>query len=117
MRLIRLLDNGRFVTRGVSAIPGGAFIASQFRGEAETYRIDLSLWLASGETISALLLTSQNLDADDTIASEHVDLEIEQTGSYGSVEALITTSAGRKHQVNIAVREPEPVRRDVYRDC
>lgn len=117
MRLIRLLDNGRFVTRGVSAVPGGAFIASQFRGEAETYRIDLSLWLASGETISSLMLTSQSLDADDTIASEHVDLEIEQTGYWGCIEALITTSSGRKRQVKLTVREPETVHRDVYRDC
>jgi hypothetical protein len=120
-RILRALDNDRYVTRGLfQNEPRGPFVAIQAEGETDLYRVELDRWLDTGETVSASAL-SEECGAT-ILKSEgptYIDLTVSGVSSYGEAKLTVTTSASRVKVIELAWCTPEavPRRSDSWRFC
>lgn len=109
-RIVRVLENGRHVSRGASMYHGRHTMVLD-EGETDIVRIECNEWLDSGETVSASALSDQSgVTITKRNNSTSVDLTCSGVTSNGEAALSITTSAGRVKVVPLRWRVPERAR-------
>lgn len=114
-RLIKVLENGRAVVRGVSERRAGPLVEIS-DDETLTVTVDWSGWLGSN-TISSLANSAQGVTVSGASnTTTQASFDITATAS-GWVEHVITASDGQKKRIDILVAHDEPMNRFDYREC
>ena len=114
-RLVKVLENGRLLTRGLTSRRSGPLLEMS-DDEKLTVTVDWSAWLGAN-TISAITNTAQSVTlsgAANTTTQASFDLT---ATSSGWVEHVMTASDGQKKRIDILVSHEEPADRFDYREC
>lgn len=115
-RIVRILPNGREVTRGVSRIRGilTAVIAED---EVDALRLELTDWLNAGETIASSALSNQSgVTLVKTNNPTSVDLTASGVTCNGEATLKVTTTSGRVKSLVLGFRTPDMATdEDAYR--
>lgn len=114
-RLIKVLEGGRYVTRGLGMRRSGPVLEIS-DGETLTVTVDWSGWLGD-LTISSVSNTVQGVSLTSAAnTTTQASFDVSATAS-GWIEHIITTSDGQKKRLNILVRHDEPMSAHDYRGC
>lgn len=113
-RLVKVLENGRTVVRGLSLRRAGPLIEIN-DDEALTVTVDWSGWL-QGNTISSVANSPQSVTVTNAAnTTTQASFDITATSS-GWVEHLMTASDGQKKRIDVLVSHEEPASRFDYRE-
>lgn len=110
-RIVKVLENNRYVTRGVSDM--GRYVEIELdQDETLLLTVDWSNWLGS-ETIAS---TTNEADGPTVgaIATTGAVNTFTIGGNPGYVQHRITTSAGQTKELRIRVIQAEPIYREDY---
>lgn len=110
--LIKVLDNGRILTRSANALNGTAALIEQGHQASTDWTVDWSDWLGAQTIASASNETYGPSVTEPTISGAQTAITI--SGDSGWIIHRITTSAGQIKELRIRVKGPETIMRDDY---
>lgn len=102
-RVVYLAENGRQASRGLSRASDGAWYTALADGEVDTFTIDASAWLQTGETIASVERTADG--ATITGTSNTTTRAIQNLSGVGDAVINLVTSTGREKQVWFRVED------------
>jgi hypothetical protein len=114
--LIAYTPNGIKVLRNVRKDETGEPLILVDEDETKTVTIDLTAYLDTGETISSVTTTDENVTATATLTSPTIALALSGATSHddGSVTLTITLSSGEIMRQTIRVRRPNRFGMETY---
>ncbi|MEL6364291.1 MAG: hypothetical protein AAFR11_05575 [Pseudomonadota bacterium] len=114
-RTIKVLENGRAVTRGIAQTEKDTFTVKIFDDDQLTYTIDWSNWLGS-DTIASVDNDSQGatiVSSSNTTTTATLQLSASRGSGYID-HTITTTTSGDKKSLRIKVINDDHVWRDDY---
>lgn len=103
-RIVKVLENGRFVTRGCSTLDG--FVQAYVdKDETLTFTFDWSNWLGANTIASAA--KEVNGPSVSAITTSGTNTSFTVSGNPGLIQHRITDSAGNTKEVRMRVRSPD----------
>jgi hypothetical protein len=104
-RLIRLRDNQRRITRGISwNSQRSRYELDLEEGETLALTVSLEGILASGETVSSATIESQGVSTSISTSSPEITITFSGLSGTGTTTLTITRSGGQIHKLRIRTR-------------